>query len=169
MTKTLYHGSIYDFNVVDLRKCRALNDFGKGFYLTANKRHADSIAKRNLRKTKGSVAYRHYFLFDDRSLLRLRVKEFKEPDLEWIKFVVFNRTHNAWHSRYDIIIGPTADARTVELIQQFVAFYGNNPSNDAYRRLIIDINPNALPRQYCFVTRRAISTLYYTGREELLK
>ena len=29
---TLYHGSPYDFEIIDLKRCRPYPDFGQGFY-----------------------------------------------------------------------------------------------------------------------------------------
>lgn len=45
--KILYHGSIYDFNEINVNKGKGYKDFGKGFYATTVARHAESIAKRN--------------------------------------------------------------------------------------------------------------------------
>jgi hypothetical protein len=42
---TLYHGSNYLFDVIDLSKSRDRRDFGKGFYTTTLREQAASWAK----------------------------------------------------------------------------------------------------------------------------
>ena len=51
---TLYHGSSYDFDSIDLQHGRSYKDFGQGFYTSANINHAKSMAERNaeMRKSK---------------------------------------------------------------------------------------------------------------------
>lgn len=45
----LYHGSLDDIDKIDLSKGKSHRDFGPGYYATSQKRHAESIAKKNLR------------------------------------------------------------------------------------------------------------------------
>ncbi|MCD8336976.1 MAG: DUF3990 domain-containing protein [Lachnospiraceae bacterium] len=45
--RDLYHGSTEDIMEIDFRKGKGYKDFGKGFYATAVKKHADSIALRS--------------------------------------------------------------------------------------------------------------------------
>ncbi|MDR1481763.1 MAG: DUF3990 domain-containing protein [Synergistaceae bacterium] len=46
-TIKLYHGSIHDFNEIDLSRGKPFKDFGRGFYTTRNRDHAVGIAYRN--------------------------------------------------------------------------------------------------------------------------
>jgi hypothetical protein len=46
-TIILYHGSSYDFDVIDLKQGRPYKDFGQGFYASGNIDHAKPMAERN--------------------------------------------------------------------------------------------------------------------------
>ena len=45
--KPLYHGTIYDFDEIDVSAGKGYKDFGKGFYATAVPSHAERLAIRN--------------------------------------------------------------------------------------------------------------------------
>ena len=47
--KALYYGTTEEFDIIDVSRCKGYKDFGRGFYATARKDHAESIAKRNKR------------------------------------------------------------------------------------------------------------------------
>jgi hypothetical protein len=44
---TLYHGTIYDFNTIDVTKGKSNKDFGRGFYTARDVSHAERLAMRN--------------------------------------------------------------------------------------------------------------------------
>jgi hypothetical protein len=44
---TLYHGTIYEFDIIDVTKGRGNKDFGRGFYASRDIHHAERIASRN--------------------------------------------------------------------------------------------------------------------------
>lgn len=166
--KNLYHGSIYDFQFIDLNKGLGFRDFGKGFYATAVKAHAEGIARRNKRRAESKThrhvtAYRYNLEFDDKNLGGLNVLRFKEPDIEWVKFIIYNRTYNGKPHNYDIVIGPTADAYTVESITQFTHKH-RNPTRAEYLDLIEELKARRLPIQYHFGTQRALSKLRFKNK-----
>lgn len=43
----LYHGTLSVFDEIDLSAGKGYKDFGKGFYATAEIKHAESLAMRN--------------------------------------------------------------------------------------------------------------------------
>lgn len=45
--KDLFHGTTYDFKEIDVTIGKGYKDFGRGFYATSIKGHAESIARRN--------------------------------------------------------------------------------------------------------------------------
>lgn len=78
--KELYHGTIAQFDTIDVNAGKGYKDFGKGFYATAVVSHAERLAIRNKEiaekrqahlKTKNSiktepiVAYRYNLLFNE--------------------------------------------------------------------------------------------------------
>lgn len=93
--KKLYHGSTYLFTEIDVDRGKGYKDFGRGFYATAVKEHAENLAKRNKRilerrqqvlKKKGIafkneriIAYRYNLLFNE-DISGLNVKIFEKAD-----------------------------------------------------------------------------------------
>jgi hypothetical protein len=43
----VYHGGYTLIEEIDLEKCRPYTDFGKGFYVTKNRHHAENWAKKS--------------------------------------------------------------------------------------------------------------------------
>ena len=163
--KDLFHGTTADFTEISLQKGKGYKDFGKGFYATAVKSHAERIAKRNkyrleakeaeIRKknprfkTKVYQAYCYNLEFDDSCLntpTDLKVKVFKTADKEWLRFILKNRDSEISVHDFDIVIGPTADENTVTIINAY---------------LIKELKPENLPKQYFFGTDEAIKTLRF--------
>lgn len=165
MDKILYHGSIYKFDKIDVNRGKMYKDFGKGFYATAVKSHAERLALRNKRFTTEIFkkvhnrniainAYRYNLVFNCNTS-GLNVKIFNRADIDWVKFIIENRLGAAWHG-YDIVIGPTADERTSSIIESYLSSIKNNPTDEIYRMIIRDLRPENLPKQYLFATERAV-------------
>ena len=136
--KDLFHGTTYDLKEIDVTMGKGYKDFGKGFYATSVKNHAESIARRNKRileareakirqrntkyRIKTFQAYRYYLVFDDSCIDNpgnLKIKVFKEANREWVRFVLMNRDSDSTIHDYDIVIGPTADENTVTVINSY--------------------------------------------------
>lgn len=175
--KELYHGSIYDFDEIDVSKGKGYKDFGKGFYATAVASHAESIAKRNkniverrqqaIRKNKPEsknekvIAYRYNLLFDQ-DTVGLKVKIFEKADTEWVKFILQNRKSSISTHDYDIVIGPTADEQTTLILNQYEEdLLNSNYDEKILQQLILELKPENLPKQYFFGTKKAIKTLKF--------
>lgn len=178
--KTLYHGSIYAFDTIDLQKGKGYKDFGRGFYATAVKKHADSIAKRNKQivdqkeniiKRKNPeykkiiyYPYRYNLEFDDSCLTNsdLNVLIFKKADVEWMKFILANRKSSKTIHNYDIVIGPTADENTTTIINNYKKeLIKNKYSDEILERLVRELEPENLPKQYFFGTDKALKYLKF--------
>ena len=179
--KDLFHGSVYDINEIDVEKGKGYKDFGKGFYATSVKSHAESIARRNKRilevreakirqrnpkyKAKVYQAYRYNLEFDDSCIENpkdLKVKVFQEADREWVRFVLMNRNSDRNNHDYDIVIGPTADENTVTIINAYrEELISNNYSDEILDALIKELEPENLPKQYFFGTTHAIKMLHF--------
>ena len=109
----LYHGSNMKVNSPDLLHSKPYKDFGKGFYLSADKQQAMDMAYQKVKQTQTGKAEVSEFLFDDSIMNKgeLRVLTFSDYSEEWALFVLKNRdlkepqpVHN-----YDIVYGPIAD------------------------------------------------------------
>lgn len=187
--RDLFHGSIYDFNKIDISLGKGYKDFGKGFYATAVKSHAERIAIRNKKITEAKEArmkilkpqfktavynaYCYNLEFDDGCLNNpgeLKIKMFAQADIEWMKFVLDNRGSAVSVHDYDIVIGPTADENTVTIINAYKEdLIRCNYSDEILTALIKELEPENLPKQYFFGTEKAIRTLRFnTVRRELV-
>ena len=179
--RDLYHGSVYDIDEINITKGKGYKDFGKGFYATSVKKHADNIAIRNKRiiemrqikikqrnpqyKIKIYQAYRYNLDFDDECLNdpgELKIKIFSKADCEWIRFVLQNRESDESMHDYDIVIGPTADENTVTIINSYKEeLIASNYANDLLDALVRELKPENLPKQYFFGTQAAIEKLKF--------
>jgi len=109
----LYHGSNVDIYKIDLTKSKPYKDFGKGFYLSADKQQAQRMAEqRTSILLEGKPTLNKYqfdeTILDDNSLKILRFEKYSK---EWANFVLKNRDINIEQPchNYDIVYGPIAD------------------------------------------------------------
>ena len=174
--KTLYHGTIYEFDEIDVSAGKGYKDFGKGFYATAVSSHAERIAIRNkniaekrqsfLKNKKGIkfkpiVAYRYNLLFSEETD-GLNIKVFEKADKEWLRFIIQNRKCDGGIHDYDIVIGPTADAETTTIINEYYdELEESGYSDEVCNKVIAELKPENLPKQYFFRTKEAVNTLSF--------
>lgn len=179
--RDLFHGTTYDINEIDVSMGKGYKDFDKGFYATSIKSHAENIARRNKRileareakirqrnpkyKTQVYQAYRYNLEFDDRCIENpgnLKIKVFREPDREWVRFILKNRDSDKTVHDYDIVIGPTADENTVTIINSYrEALIDADYADEVLDSLIRELKPENLPKQYFFGTDAAIQMLQF--------
>jgi hypothetical protein len=176
-TITLYHGSSYDFDTIDLQQGRPYKDFGQGFYTSADISHAKSMGERNVEIRKAKLRrfdsghkfiekwlYKYQFNVD--KVAGLAVKEFAQADREWGRFITSNRNSTGILHKYDIVIGPTANDYTNPTIQFYmsggVGEVGSDAALDELVRLLL---PYKLPWQYFFATKQAVECLTLIRRE----
>lgn len=117
----LYHGSNVMIDKVDFTKCHPFKDFGCGFYLTDNIKHARNMAFRRYMRV-GGEEYVSGFEFDyENAIQNLKIMVFDHPTEEWANFVMMNRNENISHPahEYDIVIGPIADDSVVVSFRLF--------------------------------------------------
>lgn len=149
-----YHGTDKEFEHYDLSKSIAYKDFGSGMYLAEEKWHAESVA---LGKNGNAAYVKIYDLNFDDMLQLYKVKWFKKVSVNWIKFIIESRI-KAKNSEYDIVIGPTADARAQDEIEQFYRRHKTRtPSIKEYKELIAKIRPNVYPTQIALLTQAAVN------------
>lgn len=174
--KKLYHGTINDFDEIDVSAGRGYRDFGKGFYATAVPSHAEKLALRNKRiaekrrsflsaeneaKQRKIVAYRYNLLFNE-DVSELNVQVFEKADKAWLRFILLNRKNEGCAHNYDIVIGPTADAETVAVINEYYdELEESGYSDEVCEKVIAELKPENLPKQYFFGTKRAVRTLSF--------
>ena len=174
--KPLYHGTIYDFDKIEVSAGKGYKDFGKGFYATPVPSHADKLAIRNkniavkrqsfLKNKKGirltSVAAFRYNLLFSEDTTGLKVKVFDKADIEWLRFIIQNRKCDGCTHDYDIVIGPTADAETTTIINEYYdELEESDYSDEVCEKVIAELKPENLPKQYFFGTNEAVKTLSF--------
>jgi len=174
---TLYHGSSYDFETIDLQQGRPYKDFGQGFYASADIGHAKSMSERNAQMRKSKLKrvnsgqksiekWLYRYQFDTDKAASLSIKEFTKADREWGRFITLNRSMKGVPHNYDIVIGPTANDYTNPTIQFYlsggVGIIGSDAALDELVRLLL---PYQLPAQYFFATQKAVDCLTLIGKE----
>lgn len=152
----LYHGTNVEFNEIDLTKSKVGKDFGRGFYLSANRDQAWELAKRKTEQSGEGEPKVYEYEFDETLLQgnELLVQNFGEYSREWAEFVLANRrnrTRDAVHP-YDVVIGPIANDTVGFQIRRFTAG-------------IIDMERFIQELQYM----RGISFQYFFGTERAIK
>lgn len=158
----LYHGSNQDIEMIDLKKGLKHKDFGKGFYLTPNKKTAVRMAQKKARLFGGTATLITYEL--DESVLQseLKVKIFPEKAcVEWLLFVDANRDRKniiPIHD-FDIVIGPIADDGVVLQLTNF--HEGIYTPEQAAAQL----QDRYLDQQYYFGTEQSLNYLHKISTE----
>jgi hypothetical protein len=120
----LYHGSTVDIDHIDLQKSRPNKDFGRGFYLSADRQQAWRMGEFNA-LTEGGVPVMNTYLFDETVLTSnlLRVLTFEGYTREWAEFIFLNRNNRSASPvhDYDIVYGPIANDRVGVQIGKYEA------------------------------------------------
>lgn len=154
----LYHGSNVAIDVIDLSKSRPGKDFGKGFYLSADRQQAIEMAESKVAFLGGEPVVTEFEVNDNiLTSSQLKVRTFESYTEEWAKFVYDNRENYSdtpIHD-YDIIYGPIANDKVGAQIRNF-----KNGSIDLDERLRRIKYLKGITFQYYFGTEAAIQTLH---------
>ena len=135
-------------------------DFGFGFYTTDIREQAERWALRRARY-RGRIARRRIpalvceYELDEAALQALAVKRFPEPSLEWLDFVVANRSDLSFRHGFDLVIGKIANDRVGETVSYVVA--GVMRREDAVERLRFQ----RINNQWAFCTEAALAHLKF--------
>ena len=172
----LYHGSYLEVSRIDLSKCRAGLDFGKGFYLTSSLKQAVSYIPASVRKAQrrgwipesfstsdGRVSV---FRFEPNPNLFIHI--FDEADEEWLHFTACNRNPSLFPELYrkyqsvDTIGGKVADDITALTLNNYVSGTYGEPGTIRADRTAIDLlEVENLKDQFCFRTVEAVKALRF--------
>lgn len=152
----LYHGSNVAVREPRLLKIQRELDFGKGFYTTSDYEQAAKWARRTALRLHQNNSYVSVYELCDEDLRELRILRFHSPDVEWLRFVVKNRTGQPVKNEWDIIAGPVANDQTAPVIDLFLD--GMYDEEETIKRLL----PQKLKDQYTFKTEKAIEMLRCT-------
>ena len=154
----LFHGSNQIIKIPDLNRSRKYLDFGSGFYLSAGIKQAENMAKSAKLFFETGKPTINIYDFDN-TLGNLNILMFKNADASWLDFVLANRKGESV-LQYDIVIGPTANDKTILTIDQYMQGMYDHLENP--KAIVIQLlQPEKLETQYLFVTEKAISALSF--------
>jgi len=154
----VYHGSDTEIDEINLSLCKVGGDFGRGFYVTYIRSHAEYWAKRKSEENHNN-AFITEFEFDTNiySTLKLKVLHFDNYCNEWLDFVVLNRMNKKEQQAhdYDIVEGPTADDDVM------IRIYDYLNDNVSKEQLLIELTYKAPLHQICFCSAKSLQALIY--------
>jgi len=157
----VFHGSNIRIEKIDLARSEYFKDFGRGFYVTGIRKHAEERAMDTVRKKKMGEPVVTEFKYSEHypDTVGLSVKRFPTLSEEWVKFVAMNRNPDITHPahKFDIVEGPIADDKMVFQIKEY--FLGKITIGTLIKRLTYK-EPT---HQICFCT---IESLYALERVE---
>lgn len=156
---TLYHGSDIEIERPQLDLCKPFKDFGKGFYLSADKQQAQELAEQRSRQTLEGSPKVTAFLFDERLITsgELKVLTFDDYSEEWVKFILANRDIHHFQPvhDYDIVYGPIADDGVTFQLRRY-----QRGAISTLQELITELKyAKGVTFQYFFGTQRALDKL----------
>lgn len=118
-----YHGTNIVFDGFELSYSTSHLDFGKGIYLADKYKHAKERAIQKVDRLcwgQPIVYSCQVDMNEAKEKYGLKVKVFKEPDLEWLDFVTDCRMRREdLRIKYDVIIGPTADGDWYDVLDEY--------------------------------------------------
>ena len=170
---TIYHGTIYNINNINLTAGRGYKDFGKGFYLAYNKEQSIGIVNKAYRialKRKQSNIRKNLYAFDtsQEKLEKCRVKVFNSANVEWLDFILKCRKSPNTPHEFDVVIGPTADDDTSLCLNMYnEGVYGTVGSDGAKQTLLRNLEVENLGTQVFIGTKKGLSILCNKRRVDI--
>ncbi|MDR0854233.1 MAG: DUF3990 domain-containing protein [Clostridiales Family XIII bacterium] len=153
----IYHGSNQEISAPNLEGSRVRMDFGRGFYTSEDRNHADLFAKRKSRFQEGVPTVSVYDIDIDEMKKLYEVKVFDSASEEWFDYVVQNRIAEIADDTFDLVSGNTAD----ENVRDIVNMYVSNPTVYVKSELIKQLKPEIFARQIVFKTERILGQLKF--------
>lgn len=161
-TFEVFHGSNMRVRSPEYNRGREETDFGLGFYVTNDFRIARRRASETAGMKGGKPVVNRYFFERSKAERDMpgQVCIFKTPSVSWANYVIDNRLGRDT-KRYEIVVGPIADARIKERIEE----YRDNESGRT--QLVKDLQASVIGGrdvfQVTFCSDEALSYLKYRG------
>lgn len=153
----LYHGSNTTIEKIDLSKSRPFKDFGRAFYLSADKQQAWDRAYAAI-TMRGGTPQVTAFEFDEQELnaSSMSILRFESYTEAWADFVFANRNRRkpVYRHNYDIVYGPIANDKVGEQVALLKGGY-----IDKQRFMQKLQHMRGITFQYAFCTEQAITKL----------
>ncbi|MDR1259007.1 MAG: DUF3990 domain-containing protein [Tannerellaceae bacterium] len=152
----VYHGSYTEITEIDLSKGQVNKDFGRGFYVTKFRNHAETWAEiiGSKHDMKGVVTE---FMFYERAFMDdvYKTVRFDGYNEQWLDFIVLNRDKSTTEQQhdYDIIEGPVADDKVQNRIDQYL---NGEISKEVFLNML---KYHKETHQICFCTRKSLQMI----------
>ena len=117
----VFHGTTTIIQQPLVAASRDRLDFGRGFYVTDIREQAESWAERMQRIRQEPGVVNVYELDIDKVKETFRYYNFQNYDVEWLKFIVANRTGRTDVEQYDVIEGGVANDRVIDTVEAYMA------------------------------------------------
>jgi len=118
----VYHGGSAPITEIDLQKCRPYTDFGRGFYVTKYKTHAENWAKRFSKQNNNGFVTTYNYIESQFTDFICKKKKFEGYTNEWLDFIVNNRNEESIEQDhgYDIVEGPVANDKVQNRLHNYL-------------------------------------------------
>jgi hypothetical protein len=162
----VYHGSYIEITKIDLSKGKANKDFGRGFYVTKFRKHAETWANiiGSKHETKGVVTEFKFYerAFTDDVYKTLRFDGYNE---QWLDFIVLNRDKSTTEQQhdYDIVEGPVANDKVQNKIDQYL---NGELSKGVFLNML---KYHEETHQICFCTRKSLQMIEPLQKTSIVK
>ena len=158
----IYHGSTQLVKIPEIRKGDTFLDFGSGFYTTTSAEQAERWAKIKMRRENKAIGYVSIYEFDFKTALKqAEIRRFHAADIEWLQFVVKNRSGETQDTPCDMHIGPVADDNVYRSIRLFET--GVLDADETVKRLKTEV----LQDQWTFHTEKILTFVRFVGSKEV--
>jgi hypothetical protein len=152
----VYHGGSVPIKEIDLQKCRPYTDFGRGFYVTKYKLHAENWARRSGKHSSGFVTAFNYIETSFTEHI-CSIKKFNGYTDEWLDFIVNNRNESSVEQphNFDIVEGPVANDKIQNRLFNYLR--GEITKENFLKELVYHEETH----QICFCTLASFQALKY--------
>ncbi len=118
----VYHGGRTPVIEIDLQRCRPYTDFGRGFYVTKYKVHAENWARRFKKQNNNGFVTTFNYIESQFSDYICKIKKFDGYTNEWLDFIVNNRNEEIIEQAhgYDIVEGPVANDKVQNRLYNYL-------------------------------------------------
>ena len=157
----IYHGSFEVVESPEIRQPSRSLDYGSGFYTTTSYEQAKRLVERRMKDKGMAVGYVNVYELDDIALENMKVLSFEKPTVEWVNFVMKNRTERGFSHDYDIVYGPVADD---SVYTQFTLYEGGIISMTT---LIQELKTYKLVDQFLFHTEKSLTAIKFIESIEI--
>ena len=151
----VYHGGGVPIIEIDLQKCRPYTDFGRGFYVTKYKVHAENWAKRSSKRQNNGYVTTYNYIKSQFTDYICKVKRFDGYTNEWLDFIVNNRNEESIEQShgYDIIESPVANDKVQSRLHNYLR---GEITKDNFLK---ELEYHEETHQICFCTLASFQTL----------